>query len=156
MSPKLKTRVQLKRILNNIRAMGKKVVFTNGCFDLIHVGHIRYLSKARRLGDILVVAVNSDSSVRRLKGKNRPIMPQKDRLEIVAALGCVDYVVLFGEETPAKLIEYLEPDILVKGADYKLSEIVGRECVGKVITIPLVKNRSTTRLIKTICRNYTA
>lgn len=155
MSPKIKTKSQLKSILTSLKSKGKRIIFTNGCFELIHAGHIRCLSKAKQQGDVLVVAINSDSSVRRLKGKNRPIMPEKDRLEIMAALEYVDYVVLFGESTPRKLIEYLKPDILVKGADYKLEEIVGRECVGKVKTIPLVKNKSTTRLIETICKNCT-
>lgn len=159
MNPKIKTKNQLKRILTNLRPRGKKVVFTNGCFKLIHIGHIQCLTRAKKLGDVLVVAINSDSSIRSLKGKNRPIVSEKERMEIVATLGCVDYVVLFNESTPAKLIEYLKPDILVKGADYKLKEIVGRCTVqkygGKVKTIPLVKNRSTTRLIKHICKNCT-
>lgn len=156
MNPKIKTKNKLRLILSNLKSKSKKIVFTNGCFELIHAGHIRCLNKAKKIGDILVVAVNSDSSVRRLKGKNRPIIPAKDRAEIVAALGCVDYVVLFNELTPKKLIEYLKPDILVKGSDYKLNEIVGRKTLqkygGKVITVPLVKGKSTTRLIKKICR----
>lgn len=159
MSLKIKTKVQLKRILTNLRARGNKVVFTNGCFELIHAGHTQCLTRAKKLGDILVVAINSDSSVRRIKGKNRPIVSEKDRMEIVAALGCVDYVVLFSEPAPGEIIKYLKPDILVKGADYKLSEIVGREDVerygGRVKIVPLLKNKSTTRLIKRICQTYT-
>lgn len=159
MIPKIKTRKQLNRILTSLRSKDKRVVFTNGCFEVIHTGHIRCLTRAKKSGDILVVAVNSDSSVRRLKGKNRPVVCEKDRMEIVAALECVDYVVLFREDTPGEIIEYLKPDILVKGADYKLHEIVGRKTMkrygGKVKTIPLVKNKSTTRLIKHICQTYT-
>lgn len=159
MSLKIKTKNQLKRILTGLRPKGKKVVFTNGCFEIIHSGHISCLTKAKQMGDILVVAVNSDSSVRRLKGKNRPVVSEKDRIKVVSALGCVDYTVLFGESTPKKIIEYLKPDILVKGSDYKLNDIVGRETVkkygGKVRTISLVKGKSTTKLIKDICKIYT-
>ena len=159
MNPKIKTKNQLKRILISPRTKGKRIVFTNGCFELIHIGHIKCLTRARELGDILVVAINSDSSVRRLKGKMRPIVPAKDRMEIIAALGYVDYVVLFNEQTPEKLIKYLKPDILVKGADYKLGEIVGKQAVerygGKVKTISLVKDKSTTGLIEKICKTCT-
>lgn len=145
MNPKIVTKSYLKKIRNKNK--DKKIVFTNGCFDILHLGHVRYLQKAKGFGDILVVGVNSDSSVRRLKGKGRPIMPQKDRMEILASLGCVDYVVLFNELTPAKLIRSIEPDVLVKGADYKLDEIVGREFVKEVRTVPLVKGRSTSKII---------
>ncbi|HUJ79201.1 MAG TPA: D-glycero-beta-D-manno-heptose 1-phosphate adenylyltransferase [Nitrospiria bacterium] len=132
----------------------RRVVFTNGCFDLIHVGHVRYLERAKRLGDLLVVAVNTDRSVRRLKGPHRPIVPQAQRAEVVAALGCVDYVVLFSTPTPRPLIAAVRPDILVKGADWAVDQIEGKAEVetagGRVRTIPLTKGSSTTKLIKKI------
>lgn len=149
MNPKIVTKTRLKNILQKYRNK-KKVVFTNGCFDLLHIGHVKYLQEAKRLGDILVVALNTDNSVRRLKGGIRPIMPQKDRQEILASLECVDYVVLFNELTPAKIIRFLKPDILVKGADYRIDEIVGKDLVRTVKTIPLVKGRSTSDIIKKI------
>jgi len=133
---------------------GRRVVFTNGCFDLLHVGHVRYLEQARRLGDLLVVAVNTDRSVRRIKGPHRPIVPQAQRAEVVSALGCVDYVVLFSTPTPQPLIATVRPDILVKGADWSVNQIAGKTEVeasgGKVRTIPLTKGSSTTRLIEKI------
>ena len=133
---------------------GRRVVFTNGCFDLLHVGHVRYLEQARRLGDLLVVAVNTDRSVRRIKGPYRPIVPQAQRAEVVSALGCVDYVVLFSTPTPQPLIATVRPDILVKGADWSVNQIAGKTEVeasgGKVRTIPLTKGSSTTRLIEKI------
>lgn len=141
MNPKIVTRSYLKKIKD------KKTVFTNGCFDILHLGHVRYLQKAKKFGDILIVAVNSDSSVRRLKGKGRPIMSSKERTEILAALECVDYVVVFNELTPAKIIRYLKPNVLVKGADYRIEEIVGRHLVKEVKTIPLVRGRSTSDII---------
>jgi len=127
-------------------------VFTNGCFDLLHVGHVRYLQQARELGDALVVGVNSDASVRRLnKGPGRPITPARERAEILAALACVDFVTIFGAATPLRLIRTLGPDVLVKGGDWALDAIVGREVVesrgGRVVAIPFVKNRSTTATI---------
>jgi D-beta-D-heptose 7-phosphate kinase/D-beta-D-heptose 1-phosphate adenosyltransferase len=132
----------------------RRVVFTNGCFDLLHVGHIRYLERAKRLGDLLVVAVNTDRSVRRIKGRRRPIVPQAQRAEVVAALGCVDYVVLFSTPTPQPLIARVRPDILVKGADWPVNRIAGKAEVeaagGRVKTIPLTPGSSTTKLIKRI------
>jgi len=128
----------------------RKVVFTNGVFDLLHPGHVRLLSAARRLGDILVVGMNSDASVRRLKGPDRPFMKQKERAWMLAALESVDYVVMFTQDTPARLIEKVRPDVLVKGGDWSRGNIVGREIVeaggGRVVRIPLVKGHSTTRL----------
>lgn len=152
MNPKIIiSRPRLKNILCDLREKGKKIVFTNGCFDLLHAGHVKYLEKAKKSGDILLVAVNTDGSVRRLKGRNRPIMPQGDRAEILAALGCVDYVTFFNEITPADIIKYLRPDILVKGADYKIKEIAGNDIVegygGRVRTISLLKGRSTSSII---------
>src|SRR4030067_717602 len=152
------TQAKLKKVLAELRQKRKKIVFTNGCFDLLHVGHVKYLAKAKRTGDVLVVGLNSDSSVRRLKGKGRPILSQKDRGEILAALESVDYVTIFKEDTPDKLIRLVRPDILVKGADYKADNIVGAEFVhsygGKVKTIPLVRNKSTKSIISSILRRY--
>jgi rfaE bifunctional protein nucleotidyltransferase chain/domain len=149
---------ELESIRNEAHHYGLGVVFTNGCFDLIHRGHIEYLQKARVLGDVLVVGLNSDDSMRQIKGEGRPIVPQEDRAVILAALECVDYVVIFDEETPACLIETLKPDILVKGADYHIDEIVGREVVeengGRVETIDMVPERSTTQIIQTILNRF--
>lgn len=134
-----------------LRSAGKKIVFTNGCFDLLHVGHVRYLQEARRLGDILVVGVNSDASVRRLKGPTRPVQIENDRAEILAALGCVDFSVLFTEDTPLNLIKQVLPDILVKGGDWKIESIVGADVVmengGQVMSLQFVDGKSTTNLI---------
>ncbi len=130
---------------------GKRIVFTNGCFDIIHPGHIAYLSKAKDFGDILVIGLNSDDSVRQLKGENRPIIPEKERAFMLASLRFVDAVVIFDEETPINLIQQLQPDVLVKGKDYKAEEIVGYDIVtakgGAVETIELVEGFSTTSLI---------
>jgi D-beta-D-heptose 7-phosphate kinase/D-beta-D-heptose 1-phosphate adenosyltransferase len=133
---------------------GRRVVFTNGCFDLLHPGHVRLLEQARALGDALVVGLNSDASVRRLKGAGRPLLPQAGRAEVLAALACVDFVTIFEEETPRALIAALLPDVLVKGGDWAENEIVGREEVeaagGKVVRLPLVAGYSTTELIERI------
>ncbi|MCP4724521.1 MAG: D-glycero-beta-D-manno-heptose 1-phosphate adenylyltransferase [bacterium] len=141
-------------IRDDLRSDNKKVVFTNGCFDFIHRGHIEYLRKARELGDFLIVAVNTDDSVRRLKGKGRPVNNEEDRAVVLASLKPVDAVCLFDEDTPAETIAALHPDVLVKGADYKVEEIVGHEQVlaegGKVIPVPLVSGRSTTSIIDKI------
>ncbi len=137
---------------------GLKLVFTNGCFDLLHPGHVDYLEKARALGDRLLVAINSDISVRVLKGSSRPIVPQQERAEILAALECVDFVLIFAEETPRKIIQALLPDILVKGSDWALDEIIGRAEVeaagGHVASIDFLPGFSTTETIETIARNY--
>jgi D-beta-D-heptose 7-phosphate kinase/D-beta-D-heptose 1-phosphate adenosyltransferase len=131
-----------------------KVVFTNGCFDVLHAGHVSYLEAAKELGDKLIVGINNDSSVRKLKGKDRPINPLEERMTLIQALKCVDHVVSFSEETPLKLIEFLKPNILVKGADYSTEEIVGASSVirdgGEVKTIPLVKGLSSSDKIKKI------
>ena len=132
----------------------KKAVFTNGCFDLLHAGHVRLLKKAKSLGDILVVAVNSDRSVRKLKGRGRPLVDQKSRAELLASLSCVDFVTVFDEDTPLETIRILKPDVLIKGGDYELSQIVGRDSVRKVVRFPLVKGVSTTNLIKKIVATY--
>jgi D-beta-D-heptose 7-phosphate kinase/D-beta-D-heptose 1-phosphate adenosyltransferase len=133
------------------RRAGRKVVFTNGCFDLLHAGHVELLDRARRLGDCLVVGVNSNRSVRVLKGRGRPIVPLAERMELLAGLRMVDCVVSFGAPTPARLIARLRPDVLVKGGDYRAEDIVGYDTVtasgGKVVTVPLRRGQSTSRLI---------
>jgi D-beta-D-heptose 7-phosphate kinase/D-beta-D-heptose 1-phosphate adenosyltransferase len=139
------------------QAQGHQVVFTNGCFDLLHPGHVAYLEQARSLGEALIVGVNTDASARRLdKGQGRPLTPETDRARVLAALACVDRVVLFNDDTPLELITFLKPDILVKGGDYQLSEIVGRAEVlargGKVLTLPFVPGYSTTVLLQRLRR----
>ena len=138
------------------KASGEGVVFTNGCFDLLHVGHVRYLNAARALGDRLVVGLNSDASVRRLKGPGRPVTPEAERAEVLAALSSVDAVTLFQEDTPLELITSVTPDILVKGGDWALDAVVGREHVlaagGRVLTLPVVPGRSTSALIALLNR----
>jgi D-beta-D-heptose 7-phosphate kinase/D-beta-D-heptose 1-phosphate adenosyltransferase len=155
---KIKSLASLTRIISGLKRQGKRIVFTNGCFDILHYGHAKYLEDARRKGDILVVAVNSDSSVRKIKGPKRPLVSQNFRLGLLAALESVDYVVLFNEETPLASIKKLKPDILVKGADWSKNNIVGGKFVkrlgGKVSTVRLVKGLSTTNLIKKIERTY--
>jgi len=136
------------------RRQGKKIVFTNGVYDLLHAGHATLLAKAKRLGDVLVVGINTDASVRRLKGPNRPIANQRDRAELLAALKPVDYVALFNEDTPYELIQKLRPDVLVKGGDYSSGRIVGRDLVKRVVRIPLVKGRSSSNMIAKILRAY--
>jgi rfaE bifunctional protein nucleotidyltransferase chain/domain len=149
-------------LIERIRSLqkdGKKVVFTNGCFDLLHVGHVRYLRAAKELGDCLVVAVNSDDSMRALKGRERPIIPQGQRAEVLAALSSVDYVIIFAEVDPSRLISLLQPDVLVKGADWTPEEIVGKEEVeargGKVLSLPLVEGVGTSVIISSILKKYT-
>lgn len=145
---------QMLRERQRLRATGKRLVFTNGVFDLLHVGHVRYLAQARALGDALLVAINSDSTVRELKGPDRPVFNQAERAEILAALRCVDYVTVFDNISPRSLITELLPDVLVKGGDYQLDQIHGREEVeaagGKVISLPFVEGASTTDIIKKI------
>jgi rfaE bifunctional protein nucleotidyltransferase chain/domain len=146
---------QLLSTLSAERAGGKRIVLTNGCFDLMHIGHTRYLQAAKALGDTLVIGVNSDASVRSLdKAPDRPIVPDAQRAEVLAALGCVDYVVIFDESDPLQLITAVQPDILVKGGDWTLDRIVGRDVVeargGVVKTIPLVSGLSTTGLLQRI------
>jgi len=137
-----------------LRGEGKRLVFTNGCFDLLHPGHVSYLKQARSLGDALVVALNSDRSVRELKGKGRPILNQQERAEVIAALEAVDYVTIFDEETPRVLIAAVLPDVLVKGGDWALAEIIGREEVeaagGRVLSLPYIEGSSTTDIIERI------
>jgi D-glycero-beta-D-manno-heptose 1-phosphate adenylyltransferase len=153
---KILTLDQLRTERERLGRLGRRVVFTNGCFDLIHPGHIRYLQEARRLGEALIVALNSDRSVRELKGEKRPILDQNERAEVVAALGCVDYVTIFDEPTPREIIAALLPDVLVKGGDWGIDRIVGREEVeaagGEVLSLPFVEGCSTTDLIERIMR----
>ncbi len=155
MMDKITTTHPLSDILQDRQRKGERVVFTNGCFDLLHIGHIRYLQSARALGDLLVVAVNSDESVRSLaKGLRRPLTPMDQRIEVLAALTCVDYVVSFDESTPLQIIKTLQPDVLVKGGDWPLDQIVGREMVekrgGMVKSIPLTPDVSTSLIIERI------
>jgi D-beta-D-heptose 7-phosphate kinase/D-beta-D-heptose 1-phosphate adenosyltransferase len=148
------TRDNLIRLVQQRKRNGERVVFTNGCFDLLHPGHIRLLEECRALGDVLVVAINTDASVRRNKGLNRPLIPEQERAELLAALAAVDYVTVFDEPTPREIIAAMLPHILVKGNDWGPTEIVGREEVeadgGEVISIPLEPGYSTTRLIERI------
>lgn len=145
---------KLKEELEGLRRRGGKVVFTNGCFDIIHAGHVRYLKKARSLGGALVVGLNSDSSVRSIKGETRPIVPQNERAEVLSALEAVDYVVIFNDPTPERLIEAIRPDVLAKGADWAARDIVGaravKEAGGRISRITLAKGKSTTNIIKKI------
>jgi rfaE bifunctional protein nucleotidyltransferase chain/domain len=153
---KVLTRGTLARRLRALRRQGKRIVFTNGCFDLIHPGHIRYLRAARRLGDVLVVGLNSDASVRRLKGPTRPLVRQRDRCEVVAALEMVDCVTVFGEDTPYSLIKHVQPDVLVKGGDWKPDAIVGADVVrargGAVRSLRFAPGYSTTRLVESVVK----
>ncbi len=154
---KVVTRTALKRRLSQLRAAGKRIVFTNGCFDIVHPGHIRYLRAAKRLGDILVVALNSDASVRRLKGRDRPLVCEEDRCEVVAGLEMVDLVTTFGEDTPYALIQEVQPDVLVKGGDWATDRIVGADLVrargGVVRSLPFAEGYSTTALVNKVRRS---
>lgn len=149
---------EIKTIRAKLKAEGKKVVFTNGVFDLIHSGHVDYLSKAKKLGEVLIVGLNSDESVKRIKGERRPILKQEERAFILSNFKPVDYVVLFDEDTPEKLISEIIPDILVKGADWAVEKIVGKEIVekngGKVVNIEFVNNQSTSKIIDLIVKRY--
>lgn len=148
---KILSRTAARTAVRAAQRAGETIVFTNGCFDLLHVGHVRSLEQARSFGDRLLVAVNRDASVRRLKGPRRPIVPERQRAEVLAALGCVDWVVLFGQETPISLIRALRPDVLAKGGEYKLDEIVGREDMaswgGRVERLRVVQGIRSTKMI---------
>lgn len=147
-------RADVAELSARLRSQGKKVVLTNGCFDIIHVGHVRYLNAARELGDCLVVGLNSDESVRQLKGLSRPINPQEDRAEVLAGLACVDYVTIFSEETAEKLVAEIKPDIYAKGGDYTVDRLPEAKAVaaygGKIVLLPEVIGRSTSRIIATM------
>jgi D-glycero-beta-D-manno-heptose 1-phosphate adenylyltransferase len=149
---------ELVKIRKEFKTNGKKVVFTNGCFDILHKGHVDYLNESKKLGDILVIGVNSDASVRRIKGEKRPIVPEHERAFIISNLNAVDYVCLFDESTPFELISQVIPDILVKGADWSIDNVVGKDVVekngGKVLTIELTPGRSTTNIINKVLENY--
>ena len=158
MLSKIKTVDELRPLLEILRSTGKKIVFTNGCFDLIHTGHIRYLAKAKTYGDILVVAVNSDSSVRLIKGEKRPINAEADRMETLAAVESVDFVTLFHDPDPYRIISELQPDVLVKGGDWPIEKIIGRDIVenrgGRVISVGYIEGASTTGIIERILKFY--
>ncbi len=152
-SPKIVAAAAVSRIVRQAQRRGRRVVFTNGCFDLLHAGHAKLLERAKRLGDVLIVGLNSDRSVRALKGRRRPIIGQRDRALLLAALESVDYVTIFHDRTPQRLIARLRPDVLIKGADWGASQIVGSDLVRRVVRFPLVKGYSTTRLIERIRRS---
>lgn len=149
---KIKSIRSLKKWVQAQRAQGKKIVFTNGCFDILHAGHVSILEFSRSKGDVLVVGLNSDASVKRLKGATRPVNSQADRALVLAALESVSAVCIFEEDTPYQLIQQIRPDVLVKGGDYKPSEIVGREFAGKVVRFKLLRGRSTTNIIKKVSK----
>ena len=148
---RLVPRREVADLCGRIRKHGKIIVFTNGVFDIIHMGHISYLSKAKAMGDVLIIGLNTDKSARKIKGKNRPINKQSDRAGVLSALEFVDYIVYFSEETPEKLIRQIKPDVLVKGADYKVSQIVGADFVksygGRVRRVKHLSGRSTSKII---------
>jgi D-beta-D-heptose 7-phosphate kinase/D-beta-D-heptose 1-phosphate adenosyltransferase len=151
---RVRTRDQIAAICTELRSAGKSIVFTNGCFDLLHVGHVHLLERARALGDVLVVGLNSDASLRRLKGETRPLVPESDRARILAGLRAVDYVVVFEEDTPLELLDRVRPHVLVKGGDYRAEGIIGRQLVesygGRVEVLGFVDERSTTSLVAKI------
>lgn len=155
---KILERSVLKDKLEVLRKKGKKIAFTNGCFDILHVGHVRYLREAKKTADVLVLALNSDSSVRSLKGEERPLIPEKERAEILAALEFIDFVTIFPELTPLELINYLKPDILIKGGDWPEEKVVGRKEIkkwgGRVAIIPEVEGKSTTNIVEKIKKLY--
>ncbi|OSS42991.1 ADP-heptose synthase / D-glycero-beta-D-manno-heptose 7-phosphate kinase [Desulfurella amilsii] len=155
---KIKVFSQIKEIADSLKAQNKKIVFTNGCFDIIHAGHVDYLKKARQLGDALIVGLNSDNSVKSIKGEKRPINNQNDRASVLSAFYFVDYIVIFEQNTPYELIELIKPDILVKGSDWQNKSIVGADIVkkagGKVALIDYLKGKSTTNIIKKILKTH--
>jgi rfaE bifunctional protein nucleotidyltransferase chain/domain len=156
MNKKILNIEELKEVLNIIRNKkneNQKIVFTNGCFDILHRGHVEYLQKARELGDLLILGLNSDLSVKKLKGENRPINNEEDRAIVLSALESVDYIIIFNEDTPFELIKIVKPDILVKGGDYKIENVVGREFAKETILIDFVDGYSTTKTIKSINKN---
>lgn len=152
MNRKVLSSENLQPVLDGYRQQSKKIVFTNGCFDLLHIGHVRYLEQAKALGDILIVGINSDASVKRLKGPTRPIQNENDRAEILASLKAVDHTMIFDEDTPLLLIQDIKPNLLVKGGDWKIDQIVGSDFVlsygGKVKSLQFIQGRSTTSIIE--------
>ncbi len=155
---KIRTLKETIQFRAGLRKAGRRLVFTNGCFDILHLGHVRYLNQARSLGDALAVGLNSDRSVREIKGEARPIIPEKERAEVLAALSCVDCVFIFDDVTPKRVIEAIVPDVLVKGADWDISEIVGRDTVentgGIVVNVPLVEGSSTSQIIRRVLERF--
>ncbi len=155
---KIYPRDELKTEVDRLKREGKKIIFTNGCFDILHAGHTRYLREAKKLGDVLILALNSDDSVRSIKGPNRPIVPEAERAEVVASLESVDYVTVFSELTPLELIEFLQPTVIVKGGDWAEKDIVGAEAVrkwgGRVAIMPEIEGASTTNVIDKIRKVY--
>jgi len=155
---KILDRNTLKNELDPLRKKGKKIAFTNGCFDILHIGHIRYLREAKKTADILVLALNSDSSVKKIKGEKRPLVPQEDRAEIMAALEFIDFVTIFDETTPLELINLLKPDVLIKGGDWAQDKVVGRDEIkkwgGKLTLIPEINGKSTTSIVDKIRQIY--
>ena len=153
---KIKKFGEIKKIASKLKRKKRTIVFTNGCFDILHYGHIKYLRKCKGLGDVLIIGLNSDSSVRKIKGKKRPITGQKERAAILAALELVDYVTVFNEVTPARLIKAISPKILAKGGDWRAKEIVGarhvKKCGGMVVSVPFVRGYSTTAIIENLKR----
>lgn len=155
---KILARDVLQKKLEELRKKGNKIAFTNGCFDILHVGHVRYLREAKKTADVLVLALNSDSSVRSIKGEKRPLVTENERAEVLAALEFIDFVTIFEELTPLELINYLKPDVLIKGGDWPEEKVVGREEVkqwgGKVAIIPEVEGKSTTNVVEKIKNLY--
>ena len=155
---KILDRNTLKNELDALRNNGKKIAFTNGCFDILHIGHVRYLREAKKTADILVLALNSDSSVKKIKGEKRPLVPQEDRAEIMAALEFIDFVTIFDETTPLELINLLKPDVLIKGGDWAEDKVVGRDEIkkwgGKLTLIPEINGKSTTSIVDKIRQLY--
>ena len=158
MQKKLLTKDSLKRTVETLRKKNKKIVTTNGVFDILHIGHIRYVQQAKKLGNILIVAVNSDASVKKIKGPKRPLNNENDRAEALAALECVDYVTIFNEENPIKTLGIIKPNIHVKGGDYKINQIIEKNIVeknnGKIVLVPKVEGYSTTEFIKKVLNSY--
>ncbi len=156
MNSKLYSRRSIVQITNRLRKNRKKIVFTNGCFDILHAGHVEYLERAKKFGDVLILGLNSDASTKRLKGAGRPVNSQKDRARVLAGLACIDYISIFNEDTPRNLIHLIRPHILVKGSDWKISSISGAADVfswgGKVKRVRLLKGRSTTNILKKVKR----
>ncbi|MGC8822528.1 MAG: D-glycero-beta-D-manno-heptose 1-phosphate adenylyltransferase [Desulfurella sp.] len=155
---KIKSFEQIKEIIDKLKAFNKKIVFTNGCFDIIHAGHVNYLQKAKQLGDVLIVGLNSDKSVKSIKGEKRPINNQDDRACVLSAFYFVDYVVIFDQDTPYELIKIIQPNVLVKGADWEGKNIVGKDIVeksnGKIVLIDYLEGKSTTSIIDKILKAY--
>lgn len=157
-SEKIKTQDEIEKIASDVKNQGKKIVTTNGVFDILHIGHIRYLQEAKKQGDILVIAINTDASVKENKGDKRPLNNKNDRAEALAALTCVDYVTFFPEKTPESILEKIKPDVHVKGGDYQMDQIIEKDIVekngGKIILIPEVEGYATTNLIEKILDVY--